>query len=109
MREIGLIWPIVPSGPVMATIKKKPNAMIQNFLFRYFSIEKQVEYLQSKGVSLGTRVKDGRKIYVYMLRNLFVEVIYENDNSSESPEKVHILKGLKSLNSHLEREFRASF
>ena len=58
---------------------------------------------------MGTRVKDGRKIYVYMLRGLFVEVIYEQDNNSEAPEHVHILKGLKNLNAHLEKEFRATF
>ena len=83
--------------------------MIQNFFFRHFSPEKQVEYLQTKGVSLGTRVKNGRKIYVYMLRNLFVEVVYQQDDNSASPERVQILRGLKSLNSHLEKEFRASF
>jgi hypothetical protein len=44
-----------------------------------------------------------------MLRSLFVEVLYENDNSAESPEKVNILRGLKNLNAHLEREFRATF
>jgi hypothetical protein len=54
-------------------------------------------------------MKDGRKIYVYMLRSLFVEVKYEDDDSAASPEKVHILRGLKNLNAHLEREFRASF
>ena len=83
--------------------------MIYSFFFRHFSLERQVELLQTKGVSLGSRVKNGRKIYVYMLRSLFVEVQFENDNSAESPEKVHILRGLKSLNAHLEREFRASF
>jgi hypothetical protein len=83
--------------------------MIFNFFFRHFSLEKQVSYLQAKGVSLGTRVKDGRKIYVYMLRNLFVEVVYEHDNSGEPAERLNILKGLKNLNAHLEREFRATF
>jgi hypothetical protein len=58
---------------------------------------------------LGTRVKDGRKIYIYMLRELFVEVIYANDNVDETPERLNILNGLKNLNSYLEREFKTSF
>jgi hypothetical protein len=83
--------------------------MFYSFLFRNFSLLKQVDLLQTKGVSLGSRMKEGRKIHVYMLRSLFVEVLYENDNSAESPEKVNILRGLKNLNAHLEREFRATF
>jgi hypothetical protein len=44
-----------------------------------------------------------------MLRNLFIEVQYLNDNISDGAEKVQMLKGLKNLNAHLEKEFRASF
>ena len=66
--------------------------MILNFFFRQFSTEKQVNYLQKNGVSLGTRVKNGRKIYVYMLRGLFVEVLYKMTTHSKTPEKVNMLK-----------------
>ena len=83
--------------------------MILNFFFRHFPLEKQVSYLQKYGVSLGTRVKNGRKIYVYMLRSLFVEVLYVNDSTMEGPEKINMMRGLKNLNTHLEKEFRASF
>lgn len=83
--------------------------MILNFFFRHFPLERQVSYLQKNGVSLGTRVKNGRKIYVYMLRSLFVEVLFINDNATEAPEKLNMLRGLKNLNAHLEKEFRASF
>jgi hypothetical protein len=83
--------------------------MILQLFFRHLSLEKQVSYIQKNGVSLGTRVKNGRKIYVYMLRNLFVEILYTNDQANESAEKVNILRGLKNLNAHLEKEFRASF
>jgi hypothetical protein len=83
--------------------------MILQFFFRRLSPEKQVSYLKKKGIALGTRVKKGRKIYLYMLSNLFVEVVYKNDNSDETPEKLNMLKGLKSLNQYLESEFKASF
>ena len=83
--------------------------MILQFFFRRLSPEKQVLYLKKKGIALGTRAKNGRKIYLYMLRNLFVEVVYKNDNADEAPEKLNMLKGLKNLNQYLEREFKASF
>ena len=83
--------------------------MILQFFFRQLSAEKQVSYLQKNGVSLGSRAKDGRRIHVYMLRNLFVEVMYENDDANGTPEKVNLLRGLKNLNTYLEKEFRASF
>ena len=83
--------------------------MILQFFFRQLSAEKQVSYLQKNGVSLGSRAKNGRRIYVYMFRNLFVEVMYENDDANSTPEKVNLLRGLKNLNAYLEKEFRASF
>lgn len=109
MSKISLICRVFTFGLVMVNHSEKPNAMIFNFFFSQLSLEKQVSYLQTKGVSLGTRVKDGRKIYVYMLRSLFVEVIYEHDNSTEPAEKIKLLRGLKNLNAHLEKEFRAAF
>jgi hypothetical protein len=83
--------------------------MILQFFFKRLSVEKQVEYLKKKGIALGTRVKNGRKIYIYMLRDLFVEVLYKNDNTEDAPEKLNMMKGLKNLNEYLENEFRATF
>jgi hypothetical protein len=83
--------------------------MILKFIFKQFSIERQVNFLKKKAIVLGTRMKDGRRIHIYMFRNLFVEVIYKNDNAEDQPEKVNMLTGLKSLNSYLEKEFKASF
>jgi hypothetical protein len=83
--------------------------MILNFFFKHLSVTKQVEFLKKRGILLGTRIKDGRKIYIYMLRDLFVEVLFKDDNVSEAPEKVFMLNGLKNLNSYLEKEFKTSF
>ena len=96
----------------MATDSEKTkllNTMLFQFIFRQLSAEKQVSYLQKNGVSLGSRAKNGRRIYVYMMRNLFVEVMYENDDVNDTPEKVNLMRGLKNLNTYLEKEFRASF
>ena len=83
--------------------------MFLKFFFQQLSVQKQIDYLKKKGVMIGTRTKDSRKIYTYMLRDLFVEVLYKNDNTNDSAEKVNTLSGLKDLRSYLEREFKASF
>lgn len=83
--------------------------MFTQFFFQRLSSDKQVQQLKKKGVALGTRAKNGRKIYIYMLGHLFVEVMYLGDNSDNHPETVSILRGLKNLNDYLESEFRASF
>jgi hypothetical protein len=83
--------------------------MILKFFFKQLSINKQVDYLKKKGILLGTRIKEGRKIYIYMLRDLFVEVMFKDDNASEAPEKLYMLTGLKNLNSYLEKEFKTTF
>ena len=69
----------------------------------------QVNYLRKKGIILGTRTKEGRKIHIYMLKDLFIEVLYQNDNADLEAEKVSILEGLDNLNSYLDKEFRESF
>jgi hypothetical protein len=73
------------------------------------SAKKQVGYLQKRGIMLGTRVKDGRKIYIYMLRDLFVEVLYKDDNTENEAQSLNMLRGLDNLNDYLEKEFKASF
>jgi len=83
--------------------------MILKFFFKQLSLHKQIDYLKKKGVMLGVRTKNNRKIFTYMLNDLFVEVLYKNDNADDSAEKVNMLKGLKNLNSYLEREFKTSF
>lgn len=83
--------------------------MLLKFFFNHLSIRRQVEYLKKRGIILGTRNKQGRKIYIYMLTNLFVEVMYRNDNTEDQPEQLNTLSGLKSLNDYLEKEFKASF
>lgn len=68
-----------------------------------------MEFLRKRGVLLGTRTKGGRKIYIYMLTSLFVEVMFRNDNTEEHPEKLITLSSLKNFNDYLTKEFRASF
>ena len=45
--------------------------MFLRFVFKHFSLSKQVAQLKSKGVMIGTRHKDGRKVYLYMIKDFF--------------------------------------
>lgn len=83
--------------------------MLLKFIFQQLSLQKQVAMLKKRGIMLGTRFKNGRKIHIYMLRDLFAEVHYKNDNSEDAPERLNLLKGLNNLNEYLEKEFKASF
>lgn len=83
--------------------------MIHRFFFNRLSIDSKVKYLHKRGVALGSRLKDGRQIHMYMLRNLFVEVVYTDDKTYMAPENVNILNGLTNLHQYLETEFRSRF
>lgn len=83
--------------------------MFGRLLFKYLSESKQVAKLRESGTVLGTRIKNGRKAYFYMLKDLCVEVIFRNDNVEMEPEKVTTFSSVKDFNSYLEREFKASF
>lgn len=83
--------------------------MFFNLFFTQWPLQKQVDCLKTKGVSIGARKKDNRVIYIYMYREYFAEVHYKNDNPDEEAEKLTLVKGLKNLNEYLEKEFKATF
>lgn len=83
--------------------------MFLRFFFNRMSRQKQINLLKKKGILLGTRIKEGRRIHIYMLQEFFVEVLYKNDNIESEVEKLTMLKGLDNLNDYLENEFKTSF
>lgn len=82
--------------------------MLTRFLFKRMSVERKVKFLKKRGIELGTRLKDGRLIHMYMFRNLFAEIIYRNDDPSLEVEHFSTISGLDELNQMLEKEFRKS-
>ena len=58
---------------------------------------------------LGTRLRNGRKVYLYMLKDFFVEVVFQNDNLDLQPERLETFSNLNNLNVYLEKEFRTAF
>lgn len=83
--------------------------MFMKWVFKYFSESKKVDYLKDQGIMLGSRLRQGRKVYIYMLNDFFVEVVYQQDNIDLSPERLETFSNLNNLNSYLEREFRTAF
>jgi hypothetical protein len=83
--------------------------MLFKLAFKYFSTSKRIEVLQEKGILLGTRLRHSRKVYLYMLHDFFVEVLYQSDDLDLYPEKMETFSNLDNLNSYLEKEFRTAF
>lgn len=83
--------------------------MIFRFFFSKLSTEKQIQFFRKRGQLIGTRMKDGRRIFIYMYRDMFAEIVFRNDNPDEPHERMILVKGLNNLNEYLEKEFRANF
>lgn len=62
--------------------------------------------MKKRGISLGSRWKGGRYIFMYMFRNLFVEILFANDNVESEPERVTVISGIEEFNRRLEDEIR---
>lgn len=105
LRISGLFAP----GAELEIVYKKTILMVHRFFFNRLSLERKVKQLHEKGVALGSRIKDGRQIHMYMLRNLFVEVVYQEDKPYLAPERINILNGLTDLRQYLEADFRTRF
>jgi hypothetical protein len=82
--------------------------MITKFLFVRMSVPKQVAFMKKRGIMLGTRLKDGRQVYTYMFQNLFAEILYKDDNPSNTAERFVMIPGLDKLNDRLEKEIRSN-
>ena len=83
--------------------------MFFKLIFKYYSESKRIALLKEEGIMLGTRQRNGRKVYLYMLKDFFVEVVYQKDEIDLEPEKLETFSNLDNLNSYLEKEFHTAF
>ena len=83
------------------------TTMFLQLIFRWLSINRQADFMKRRGIILGTRKRDGRQGYLYMVNNLFAEIFFENDNPQMSVERLVVLNGLNKLNSYLEEDSRS--
>jgi hypothetical protein len=82
--------------------------MFLKVIFKSLSMPKQANLMKRRGIVLGTRNKDGRQGYLYMLNNIFAEIFYVNDNPGLGAERLVVLDGLENLNRHLEKDLLLS-
>lgn len=80
--------------------------MITKFFFKRLSVASQANFMKKRGISLGSRWKDGRYIYMYMFRSLFVEILFIGDKTENDPETVTVISGIDEFNKRLEEEIR---
>ena len=77
--------------------------------FKYFSLTKQLDYLREHGIMLGSRMRNDRKVFLYMVKSTFVEVMYKNDSIEKEAERLEVFNNLNHLNQYLENEFKTTF
>lgn len=77
-------------------------------MFNLLSTTRQAAFMKRRGIVLGTRKKDGRQSYLYMVNNLFAEIRYENDNPRLKVESLVLLSGLADLNRYMEKDLRTA-
>lgn len=95
--------------PSLAVSMQKKRGMIFKFFFKNFTESKKLDYTKENGTLLGTRTKSDRTVFLYMVKDFFVEILYKNDDSDEGAESINTFSSLDRLNSYLEREFRTAF
>ena len=78
-------------------------------LFEGLSREKIIKLLKVEGSLVGERLRGGRKIYIYILKDIFVQVMFKKDDPVEEVEHLLTFADINQLNSHLEKEFKTAF
>ncbi len=68
------------------------------------SLKKQVAFMKKKGLLLTIRKRNGKTTYIYVHRNLFAEVAYEDDNPEATPLSAKLIYGLENLNKYLQND-----
>ena len=76
--------------------------------FKFLADKRKFELLREKGIMLGSRWRNERWVYLYMVKDFFVEVMYPQDDIDMEPEKINTFSSLDNLNAYLERDFRTA-
>jgi hypothetical protein len=83
--------------------------MLFKLLYKRWPLHRQVDFLKRKAILVGSRTREKRTVFLYMYRDMFAEVLFQNDNPENPAESAKIVTGLKNLNTHLESEFKSNF
>lgn len=77
--------------------------------FKFLADKRKFEMLREKGIMLGSRWRNERRVYLYMVKDFFVEVMYPQDDIDREPEKINTFSNLDNLNAYLERDLRTAY
>lgn len=80
--------------------------MLLRFILKKMTFARQAEFMKRKGLLLTTRTRGEKTTHLYMFRNLFAEIEYEQSDPSMPPRSVKLISGIKKLNEHLAGEGR---
>ena len=75
--------------------------MLYRLLFNRFSDDKKKRQIQQHGTPIGTRFDSQRTLYLYIVKSLFVEVAYFEDNPDNSIEDIKIFNSHNALQDYL--------
>jgi len=78
-------------------------------LFNGLSERKVIQMMRERGWLVGSREHAGRKIYIYMIKGFFAQVMFRQDDPVEAVEYIQTFEDINQLNSHLEQEFKSAF
>jgi len=82
--------------------------MFFGLAFKHFSEEKKARKIRESGILLGSRTSRGRKVFLFMVKDVFAEVLYPGDSMDGHPEKIEVFSNINLLNTYLEQECRAA-
>ena len=73
------------------------------------SNQKIIEMVKVEGSLVGERQQGERKVFIYLLKDFFVQIMFKGDNPIDEVEHMLTFPTLDQLNAHLEKEFRTAF
>jgi hypothetical protein len=68
-----------------------------------------MELVKIEGSLVGERQRGDRKVFIYLLKDFFVQVMFKGDDPVDDVEHLETFANLDQLNSHLEKEFKTAF
>jgi len=75
--------------------------MISRYLFSIKSPEKQKECIDRHGEQVGSRYDGTKNLYLFMVKDFFVEAEFENDDEEGRLVDVKIFKNHNAVQKHL--------
>lgn len=83
--------------------------MFDQFVFRYASNKNKEKTIAESGTLMGSRERNGRKVFLIMVKTFFVEAFYVNDDTDGELESFSVIGNINLFNSYMEKDFKTVF